>query len=140
MKWNPLSIVGGCVVLFVLTILAASCTAILAESDNSSGIKDSTTDTQDTSSPPKSKKESPKKLGISFEDGMYLVGTDIKAGSYKTDGDADLDLGCYWERTKDDSGEFGSIIANEYADGPGRVTVNSGEYFKVSGGCTWVRQ
>ncbi|MET8331099.1 hypothetical protein [Streptomyces sp. NPDC005181] len=64
-------------------------------------------------------------------DGEYLVGEDIKAGTYKTAG-VDGSFGCYWERAKDASGEFESIIANNNLKGPGRVTLNKGEYFKTN--------
>jgi hypothetical protein len=47
------------------------------------------------------------KVGIE-EDGTWLVGTDIKSGTYRSSsGD-----GCYWARLKDTSGDFGAIIAN----------------------------
>ncbi|MET7886713.1 hypothetical protein [Streptomyces avermitilis] len=58
-------------------------------------------------------------------------GEDIEPGTYKTAG-SDGGFGCYWERAKDASGEFGSIIANNNLEGPGRVTLNSGEYFKTN--------
>jgi len=64
-------------------------------------------------------------------EGEYLVGEDIKPGTYKTAGPED-EFACYWERAKDASGEFGSIIANNNLEGPGRVTLNSGEYFKTN--------
>ncbi|MFJ3247031.1 hypothetical protein [Streptomyces sp. NPDC086782] len=64
-------------------------------------------------------------------EGEYVVGEDIKAGTYKTAG-SDGAFGCYWERAKDASGEFGSIIANNNLNGPGRVTLNNGEYFKTN--------
>ncbi len=75
----------------------------------------------------------------SFSDGVHLVGEDIAPGEYVTDGpDPDgLVPMCYWSRNSDASGELGSIIANENLQGPGRVTVNDGEYFEVSGGCEW---
>ncbi|MFE0509280.1 hypothetical protein [Streptomyces sp. NPDC058964] len=57
--------------------------------------------------------------------------TSSEAGTYKTAGPDD-EWGCYWERAKDASGEFGSIIANNNLDGPGRVPLNSGEYFKTN--------
>ena len=44
----------------------------------------------------------------SFGAGTYLVGEDIKAGTYKARGGG----GCYWARLKNLSGEVGSIIAN----------------------------
>lgn len=64
-------------------------------------------------------------------EGEYLVGEDIKPGTYRTAGPDD-EFGCYWERAKDASGEFGSIIANNNLEGPGRVTLNKGEYFKTN--------
>ncbi|MCX5295838.1 hypothetical protein OG898_04960 [Streptomyces sp. NBC_00193] len=63
--------------------------------------------------------------------GEYLVGEDIKPGTYKTDGPAGS-FGCYWERAKDSSGEFDSIIANNNLAGPGRVTLRKGEVFKTT--------
>ncbi|WP_405962844.1 hypothetical protein OG713_08460 [Streptomyces sp. NBC_00723] len=71
-------------------------------------------------------------------EGEYLVGEDIKAGTYKTAGPED-EFGCYWERAKDASGEFGSIIANNNLEGPGRVTLNQGEYFKTNRCQEWKR-
>lgn len=68
-------------------------------------------------------------------DGEYLVGEDIAAGTYRTAGPADF--GCYWERDKDSSGEFDSIIANDNLSGSGRVTVRKGEVFKTQGCLTW---
>ncbi|WP_225846852.1 hypothetical protein [Streptomyces sp. HPF1205] len=68
-------------------------------------------------------------------DGEYLVGEDIAAGTYRTAGPADF--GCYWERDKDSSGEFDSIIANDNLSGSGRVTVRMGEVFKTQGCQTW---
>lgn len=90
------------------------------------------------------KPEPPKKTkapgpATSFSgDGEYLVGEDIAAGTYKTAG-ADGSIGCYWERAKDASGEFESIIANNNLTGPGRVTLNKGEYFKTNRCAEWKR-
>ncbi|GGQ97104.1 hypothetical protein [Streptomyces aurantiogriseus] len=71
-------------------------------------------------------------------EGEYLVGEDIKPGTYKTAG-PEGEFGCYWERAKDASGEFGSIIANNNLEGPGRVTLNKGEYFKTNRCQEWKR-
>ncbi|MDR6976236.1 hypothetical protein J2X68_002924 [Streptomyces sp. 3330] len=71
-------------------------------------------------------------------EGEYLVGEDIKAGTYRTAGPED-ELGCYWERAKDASGEFGSIIANNNLQGSGRVTLGKGEYFKTNRCQEWKR-
>jgi hypothetical protein len=64
-------------------------------------------------------------------EGEYVVGEDIEAGTYRTAG-PEGGFGCYWERAKDASGEFGSIIANNNLQGPGRVTLHKGEYFKTN--------
>ncbi|RKN41596.1 hypothetical protein [Streptomyces hoynatensis] len=81
--------------------------------------------------------EEPAGPATSFSDGTYLVGEDIQAGEYVTDGpgDGDFDI-CYWSRNSDSSGEFESIIANGTPTGPSRVTVNEGEYFETTG-CSW---
>ncbi|GAA1425437.1 hypothetical protein GCM10009601_32370 [Streptomyces thermospinosisporus] len=89
-----------------------------------------------TAKPKKTKKPGP---ATSFSgEGEYLVGEDIKAGTYKTAGPED-EWGCYWERAKDASGEFDSIIANNNLNGPGRVTLNNGEYFKTNRCQEWTR-
>lgn len=92
-----------------------------------------------TPTKPKPKPKPTKKPGppTSFDgDGEYLVGEDIADGTYKTAGPAD-DFGCYWERDKNSSGEFSSIIANNNLNGSGRVTVRKGEIFKTQGCQTW---
>jgi hypothetical protein len=70
--------------------------------------------------------------------GTYLVGDDIRAGRYKTEGNGDY---CGWFRMKDDSGDVHSIIASDSVDdGPMYVSVNDGEFVKFSGGCAWALQ
>ncbi|MFH9550049.1 hypothetical protein [Streptomyces sp. NPDC017435] len=71
-------------------------------------------------------------------EGEYLVGEDIKAGTYKTAG-PEGEFGCYWERAKNAGGEFDSIIANNNLEGPGRVTLSKGEYFKTNRCQEWKR-
>ncbi|MFK4146862.1 hypothetical protein [Streptomyces sp. NPDC004065] len=74
-------------------------------------------------------------------EGQYLVGEDMQAGTYKTAGPDQSGFidNCYWARTKDASGEFGAIIANENLQGQGRVTVNKGEYFETKGCQKWTK-
>lgn len=72
-----------------------------------------------------------------FSEGTYEVGTEIKPGAYKTTGSSY----CYWERDKDASGEFSSIISNGNSNGPGIVAVKSSDaYVKFSGTCTWTKK
>ncbi|MFJ8186933.1 hypothetical protein [Streptomyces sp. NPDC096105] len=74
-------------------------------------------------------------------DGQYLVGEDMQAGTYKTAGPEKGGIieNCYWARTKDASGEFGAIIANDNLQGQGRVTVDKGEYFETNGCQEWTK-
>lgn len=83
----------------------------------------------------------PKGLPGTMDSGVYQVGTDVRAGRYKTAGPASDDvLGmCYWARLKNDSGEFEAIISNGAVEGPGSVTVQRGEFVELSGGCVWDR-
>lgn len=66
--------------------------------------------------------------------GTFEVGTEIKPGTYKTDG-GDL---CYYERLRDLNGGVGSIITNEIVQGQGIMQIKKSDaYIKVSGTCTW---
>ncbi|MBB3052394.1 hypothetical protein FHS23_003428 [Prauserella isguenensis] len=73
--------------------------------------------------------------------GMYQVGVDAPPGRYVTDGPTPDDpMGCYWERTSDDSGEFDSLITNGMPMGKASVTVEEGEFFSVEGSCVWFQE
>ena len=54
-------------------------------------------------------------------------------GAYATDVPADS-IGCYWQTSKDGSGTFVSIVANENlaANAHGRVALTTGQWFKTS--------
>jgi hypothetical protein len=67
-----------------------------------------------------------------FDDGTYLVGSDIAAGSYVAPGSSGGD--CYWARLKPGSND---IIDNYIGAGQVRVTVYSGELFNTQGCGTW---
>lgn len=71
-------------------------------------------------------------------DGQYLVGEDIKPGTYKTAGSAGSHP-CYWARLQDASGELGSIIANDNIKGQTRVALKKGEYFETNRCQEWQR-
>lgn len=71
-------------------------------------------------------------------DGQYLVGEDIKPGTYKTAG-TDSDFACYWARLKNATGELSGIIANDNITGPARVTLKKGEYFETKRCKPWRR-
>lgn len=94
--------------------------------------------------PPRGASQTPlKPVGpaTSITDGTYQVGRDVLAGRYRTPGPpADSAYpSCYWARNKNDSGEGSAIIANGITAGPGSVTVKTGEFFQVTGDCTWTK-
>jgi hypothetical protein len=74
-----------------------------------------------------------------FTDGTYLVGTDMPAGNYVTDGTGTVAGDCYWARHKNDGGSAGDIIANNVGAGKGRFTARNGEVVELSLGCTWTK-
>ncbi|WP_156819359.1 hypothetical protein [Pseudonocardia sp. HH130630-07] len=74
-------------------------------------------------------------------DGIYEVGVDIEAGTYRTDGPDRSTLlpNCYYERARDASGTLDAVIANKNMNGPGIVTVEDGEIVRFSGACAWMK-
>ncbi|MDQ0605253.1 hypothetical protein QF037_009598 [Streptomyces canus] len=58
-------------------------------------------------------------------DGTFLVGKDIQAGTYRSEGKNKY--GCYWARLSDTTGEEDAIIANGNAEGPAIVKVAAGD-------------
>ena len=70
---------------------------------------------------------------VSFGDGTWIVGKDIKPGTYRA---AAPGGDCYWERQKDFSGGLNSIIANGLATGgPIVVTIEGSDKGFSSNGC-----
>lgn len=67
-------------------------------------------------------------------DGTYLIGRQIKAGTYRSPGGQD----CYWARLRDTSGLASSVIASNRRRGPQIVTIRSGEAFASEGCNGWV--
>lgn len=66
-----------------------------------------------------------------FEDGLFNVGADIKAGTYHTDGGKD----CYWAKLS--SSDTFDIISNNLSSGPQTVTIDS-PWFDSKDCGTWV--
>lgn len=70
----------------------------------------------------------------SFSDGMFIIGTDIEAGTYKNSGGSS----CYYERVRGFTNTLDDIIANENASAPTIVTIApSDQGFKASRCGTW---
>lgn len=71
-----------------------------------------------------------------FEDGMFIVGTDIEPGTYRSSGEGS----CYYARLSGFSGSLGNISANENTESSAIVTITSSDKgFKSSGCGTWTK-
>jgi hypothetical protein len=79
--------------------------------------------TSDLTSPLTSKTEIP--------EGGFIVGVDVKPGTYKSSGGE----GCYWERLRSLAHGMDSIIANGNPTGPTRVTIKASDKGFRSTGC-----
>ena len=74
--------------------------------------------------------------GSTFGDGIQVVGEDIEAGTYRTDGGES----CYWERLSGFGGSFDEIIANDNPTGQVVVTISPSDAAFKSQRCgTWTR-
>ncbi|MEV0842003.1 hypothetical protein AB0I55_20885 [Actinocatenispora sera] len=150
--WIVLAALGGVVVLclFGSVLVAAvggddgpkaaapSDATTQAAADAPDTTEPETTEPDSPSPSPAPKKTKPAGPAGTFGDGQWLVGRDIKAGTYRTAGPEDNGVGlCYWERAKNASGELDAIIANGDPTGPANLTVNDGEYVKSTGCQTW---
>jgi type II secretory pathway pseudopilin PulG len=71
-------------------------------------------------------------------DGVYVVGKDIKAGVYHTNGSGNTGANdCYFATLN--STDTSNIADNNNFDGPETVDVSSAFAFEVNGPCTWVK-
>ncbi|XKH58615.1 hypothetical protein LG293_16315 (plasmid) [Citricoccus nitrophenolicus] len=73
--------------------------------------------------------------------GTFVVGDDMKAGTYKSDAAPNSFMeNCYWARLSGTSGDFGEIITNNNSQGPTTVTIRSTDVAFETSGCTaWER-
>jgi hypothetical protein len=111
----------GCLVVFAVLVLIG---AIM-----SAGDKDKTADNtqpiaalEPTAAPtltPEPTAPPPTGPRTSFDDGQWVVGSDIESGTYHTEGSDD----CYWERLSGFGGSSEEIIANNLGSGPQTVTI-----------------
>lgn len=75
----------------------------------------------------------PGPASVMEDDGIYLVGTDIKPGQYRSGPES----GCYWARLSNTNGDLDSIIAN-HNGGNSIVTIRkSDKAFETSGCGEW---
>ena len=74
-------------------------------------------------------------VGDTLPPGTYIVGRDIRPGTYRGQAGDDIMESCYWARLRDVSGEMGSIIANDNAVGSFYVQVLESD-FALKTSCT----
>ncbi|MPY96828.1 MAG: hypothetical protein GEU97_02310 [Actinophytocola sp.] len=73
-------------------------------------------------------------------DGVFVVGEDIKAGTYKTTGPAAGGIGSCYYAFKSGTGADADIIDNNLVQGPATVTVRAGQIFETTSCSKWKRQ
>lgn len=72
-----------------------------------------------------------------FSDGMYVVNTDIKPGTYRT---REASSGCYYSRLGGFSGGLSDIISNNNTDDPTIITISASDKGFQSVRCgTWTQ-
>lgn len=72
-----------------------------------------------------------------FGDGIYVVGEDIAAGEYRTDGaDGSNPVGCYYAFLSS-TGADADILDNNIVEGQTRVTLTDGDVFESSSCGEW---
>ena len=72
------------------------------------------------------------------QDGVYVVGQDIKSGTWHTPGDGGQNDGaCYYATLN--STNTSDISDNNNLDGPETVSLGGVDAFQISGQCTWYR-
>lgn len=72
---------------------------------------------------------------VAFSDGTYRVGSELRPGTYHTDGGD-----CYWERDRNSPDPLNKIIDNDNITGPTTIDISGSDYaFSASGGCDWSR-
>jgi hypothetical protein len=79
---------------------------------------------------------------VTIGEGTWAIGIDIRPGTYAVTVPADS-FGCYWQRTKNFTGNLESIIANDNVSAGTRATVtlkSTDKGFKSSGCGTWRRR
>ena len=72
-------------------------------------------------------------------DGTFVVGQDIKSGTYHTNGSGNAGANdCYYATLNSTDGSLTSIVANGNFDGPETMNLSGVYAFQVNGPCAWV--
>lgn len=131
----------GCLgITAVFAIGGVGCMAVVASTTSSNDEPEDAAAADVDGGGDEENAEEEEDTGTTIGNGIHLVGDDIPAGSYRTDGPDEDDIMpmCYWARLSGTSGEFEEIIANDNLEGPGVMTVDESDVaLELSGGCDW---
>jgi hypothetical protein len=81
----------------------------------------------------------PAPAGTINEDGIYLIPSEVRAGTYRATVPEDS-YGCYWARLRGTSGDLDEIITNANGEPKARMTVtikSSDKAFETTGCGAW---
>ncbi|MCX6704826.1 MAG: hypothetical protein NT162_00600 [Candidatus Woesebacteria bacterium] len=118
------SILTAIIALFVIGLIASSSNG--NKTSNSASQKSGENKAQQTEDP-----------NPHFKDGIFEVGKDIQAGTYRTRIGSS---GCYYSRLSGFGGSLGEIISNENTDYPAVITIAATDKgFKSSRCGTWTK-
>lgn len=73
-------------------------------------------------------------------DGVFVVGKDIKAGTYRSSGPSSGGIGSCYYAFKTGTGSDADIIDNNLTEGQATVTLTSGQIFETTSCSEWKRQ
>jgi hypothetical protein len=125
---------GAVVGIVVIGAVSANSGDNGTDSDATSSDKGSSASAQAKSGGEKDTAKAAEEKKVAFEgNGEFQVGSDIKPGTYRTTGNSDGM--CYWERTKDASGEMDSLLANDNVTGTGYVMIKATDKLFKSSDC-----
>jgi hypothetical protein len=135
-----IAIAGGSKSNTAQTAAGAAPVTVSAEFPSPSTVVQTITAAARTPAPaPRSGAPAASVAATTLTDGTYVVGADITAGEYKTNGGGDVaELGCYWARLS--SLNPSDIIDNGFVKRPTTIEVQaSDKALQTSGGCTWTK-
>jgi hypothetical protein len=148
--WLALSLLGLAVVIALCAVGGALMTsggskpdAITLDIPASSAAATTEPTTASTTEPTKAavapaKPKATPKPRPTIEEGVWHVGEDIPAGTYRAD-ESVSGMDCYWKKASDSEGD--NIIANDLPTG-GRpqVTLRKGQWFTTQDCGTWTKR
>ncbi len=144
-RWYKVT-VGAVIALIVMVVMAAAAGCSDEDPTDGSGAEAGAEQAEqaeqqgadDEAAPEEESEAEPAPAApehATFGSGDFRVPQDIKRGTYRT---REASPGCYWQTTKDFSGDLEAIIANENASGPTIVTITpAAKGFSTSDCAEW---